>query len=271
MGTFKITLDDTDTKAIRKVEGRRFHCIELTDLVDACGENDADQMGGKFNVELREVDLDTMPDQQINSALRSCGWILTDGQITNEYDGSEVGTIKQTDEILAECCADYGCAAPLFSNIGNNRGKLYCEARAESYRLSKNNEAYEAQMNRPVNALGSTAREYGQGDLNSALVRGIQNDNPNAKIMAKMYGASEETIQQVATAPVSQGFACKANLHKAPSTDPLAYMMGYLDAMAGRGKPVTTDDDEIAPEYFNGYKTGVAVKAGDMQKPEWIK
>lgn len=84
----------------------------------------------------------------------------------------------------------YGAYAPLSSELGNNAGKLMREARALSRELELDAEAYEAAMDRPVNRIGSTAREYQAGDISSAILRGLGEGRKDAEILAKMGGLS---------------------------------------------------------------------------------
>jgi hypothetical protein len=52
--------------------------------------------------------------------------------------------------------------------------------------LATNTEAYEDRMDRPVNGIGSTAREFAVGDISSPILRGICEGDPRAELMAKM-------------------------------------------------------------------------------------
>jgi len=141
------------------------------------------------------------------------------------------------------------------------------EARAESLACSEDTNHYEEKMDRPVNAIGSTARELGSGDIYSAVNRGCRQGKPEAQIMAKMYGVPTEAIEAVKgnlqTAPVY-----RIQLNKIPSSDPIAYMAGFTDAVSGQGKAASTKD--LAPAYLEGYRLGSAVKTGNEPKPEWI-
>ena len=60
------------------------------------------------------------------------------------------------------------------------------QAKAESRRLSASPEAYEQAMDRPVNKLGSTAREYAAGDILSATLRGLDSGDPDARFRAEL-------------------------------------------------------------------------------------
>ena len=50
-------------------------------------------------------------------------------------------------------------------------------------------------MNFPVNALGSTAREYQCGDLDSAVVRGLIKGDKKCWLVARIKGCSAEDLE----------------------------------------------------------------------------
>jgi hypothetical protein len=84
------------------------------------------------------------------------------------------------------CLHAYGAQAPLWSEAGKNAHKLLRAAKRESRLLATNAAEYEARMDRPVNKIGSTAREYASGDFSSAVLRGLSEGRTDAMIMAKM-------------------------------------------------------------------------------------
>ena len=254
MSNFKITYDDVNTKMLRHIEGRRYHGIEVTDMIDACGENEVSKEN-KWAVDLKEIDLDLLTDKQINEVLRFIG------QDTNPDP-------RMNDEWMVDSCADYGCAAPLFQGQGNNRGKLIAQAKRESRELDDPIK-HEAAMDRPVNAIGSTAREFGQGDFQSAMIRGAMQGKPEAKLMLRIYGANDEQINALQGQALQQAPVNQIAINKIPSDDPLAYMMGFMDGQNNREKPMPTD--ELAPAYLEGYRHGVSVRLGEAEKPTWIK
>jgi hypothetical protein len=182
------------------------------------------------------------------------------------------------DEWLAEACFDYGSFAPMFSGQGPNRGKLIAQAKRESRELDDPIK-HEAAMDRPVNAIGSTAREFGQGDFQSAMIRGAMQGKPEAKLMLKIYGANDEQINalqgQTQQAPrtieqaLQQAPVQQIALGQIPSDDPLAYMAGFMDGQNNREKPAPTN--ELAPAYLEGYRHAIAVRLGEAEKPTWIK
>ncbi len=166
---------------VRKVGDRRFHFIRLENMDDACG---SDNEGREtYVVELSEVDLDAIPGETKDSAVKSCGW--------GDADRPDFCTT----EMIAGACFEYGARAPLHSVSTNNAHQGIRECRKESYHLTNDASWYHAAMNRPVNKIGSTAREYMTGDITSAIVRGANSDDVGeqvvSKIMAKMYVNAE--------------------------------------------------------------------------------
>lgn len=230
---------------IRHVAARRFHVIEVTNMDEACGRDNEGQP--RYVIELKEINLD---EADVDGALRSCGWKLEDGIVINEHDGSEVASREHTDRVIAESMLGYGGSAPLESWSTNNPCAKLVQARALSRKLEKDSEAWEERMNRPVNKLGSTAREYARGDFDSALARGLLSGDKSSALMAKISG--------------------KILAPPAPSDDPLAFLAGYMDGKSG-GEKADPGDDDLAPEYIRGFEVGQRVAAGTQMAPEWIK
>jgi hypothetical protein len=154
-------------KWYRKVAATRYHVIELTNMWDAAGDKSIPQ----YHVSLSEVDI-TSP--QLKHAMDGCG--------SDEDDDNEL--------VKVDALASYGAKAPLEQWDGGNAKKLLAEARSESRNLD-DPAAYEAAMSRPVNALGSTAREYAAGDIDAAIARGVERGEENAKLMAKLQGIEQ--------------------------------------------------------------------------------
>ncbi len=191
----------------RCIGNRQFQFIELINMDDACGRDNAGHP--KYAVEFRFVDLNAISPENIQSALKCCGQEHLD---------------NPSDEILAECCNQYGCHAPIDSWRGNNARQLLRQAYklANAYARYSSGEL-ETALEKPVNKIGSTAREYMTGDLTSAMQRGVETGNPDARIMAKVHGIPQDTIDN--TRPV----------------DYLPYLFGYMAGM--NSSPKETDPD----------------------------
>jgi len=225
-----VNMLDYGGKNIRQSGNRQFQVVELINMDEACGRDNEGQP--KYVVELRLVDLDALSEATIKSALDSCGWENMQG-----------------DNNLAECCDSYGAHAPLESFSGNNAHKLLRQAYHAANELL-DSDSLESALEKPVNKIGSSAREFMNGDFTSAMVRGVESGNPDARIMAKMHGIPQEAID--ASRPA----------------DFLPYVMGYMAGMSGGAKET---DPDTAPEYFRGYERGQNVKAGKCPAPSWIQ
>lgn len=255
MSKFKWLTGDTSFpdyggKFYRKIDKRRYHIIELFDMVDACGKECEDQ---PWNVQLGEVDIDALPKELLNSAIKS--W------------GAEDESLSEL--VLVECIFSYGSYAPLGQWNGKNYKKLMKEARQESYALD-DPAKYACKMAGTVNKIGSTPREFMIGDFQSAMIRGIGAGDTGAKIMGKMHGFSEETIQKIEeTKPSTQVNSMMVNLRKIPSDDPIAYMSGFQDGVNCRIMPAKKK--ELAKAYLEGYQFGSGVRARSEPWPDWAK
>lgn len=165
-GAFKFLTGDmnfTDYggKWCKRVGPRRYHVIELINWSEA-GDGAVAEYG-RYNVTLREVDLTAIDCAE---SLRSCGWELaSDGSIIEEHGGDTVCDAAGADLALVECCHGYGAAAPLTDASGNNYRALIRAAIAESRSLCGDPDKYSDAMDRPVNRIGTSARNYMIGKL----------------------------------------------------------------------------------------------------------
>jgi hypothetical protein len=170
-------------------------------------------------------------------------------------------TLEDNELEVVSALHSYGLRAPLWDSNGNNYKYLMKEARAYSAELD-DPQAYEEAMSRPVNAIGSTAREFGQGDIQAALYRNT--DDPNTQLMRKLHGLPADCDTEI---PAERSIGLQVQTNKVPSDDPLAYVMGYMAALSGRG--MDGPRDELAEAYLEGYQFGVGVKGGQESIPRW--
>lgn len=135
--------------------------LEVTNMDDACGRDNEGHP--EWVIEARRLVLSELSDEQIAEARRSCGW-----------EG-----MPDTPEAVAELCFSHGFGAPMFDTAAERgpRGSeraLYDAIRAVCRDVAaaiKDEKVRAARLARPVNAIGSTADEYGRGDVLSALER----------------------------------------------------------------------------------------------------
>lgn len=156
----------------RRIDATRYHVIRF----ENCAEWGDGATG--YHCDLSEVDI---TNGQLADALESCD-VPTDG--LDEYGQVIPPNVYRL--MLVEALSGYGAYAPLWSDSGRNAHKLVRAAKAESRRLRRDAGAYYKAMDRPVNKIGSTAREYAAGDISSAILRGLAEQDPRAELMAKI-------------------------------------------------------------------------------------
>jgi len=127
--------------------------------------------GGKYNGELSEVDL-TGPADQRKGAL--------------SYIGADDRDEPVSEAELAYALHAYGAKAPIDSEQGNAVWKIVDSLRKLARDLEQDEQRYERLMDRPVNAIGSTAREFQSGDIQSAILRGVSEGDPKAELMLRL-------------------------------------------------------------------------------------
>lgn len=159
----------------RHIEGTRYHVIRFDNLEECTGE-----AGAGYHCDLSEVDTES---EQLRSALECCGYPI-------EREGGQFFEADHATPLLplnaVEALSSYGAYAPLWQAGGHNANALVRAAKAESKRLQRDASAYETAMDRPVNAIGSTAQEYAAGDRLSGILRGVEWGDPKAELMLKM-------------------------------------------------------------------------------------
>lgn len=243
---WEVLYDNTpETVVMRKVEARRFHFVRIIDMDDACGRDNEGQP--RYVGELLQVDLDDLPESTLNDALTCCG--------AEEEE-------NLTDDHKAYCCVGYGCSAPLWSESGGDRRKLERQAKRESRELD-DPDALEAAMDRPVNKIGSTAREFARGDIDAALSRGLAEGTQQAQILAQMQAPIPR--DRALSAKVDLGFIQRQGI----SDDPIAYMTGFMDGFQGNELPA--EREELAEAYLKGRELGADVRLGRQPVPVWVK
>lgn len=217
MKKWQVLRDDDDLIEVKALGGRKYLVLEVLDLKAHTGE-------GEFCVDLALVDIDEVDTKTIRSAMQC------------------YGCEDQPEELyLVEMLHGYGAKAPLFSAQAGGRVVARRLGRSEASKLD-----IDEAMDRPVNALGSTAREYMNGDFQSAVYRGIQEGGQQARIMSKLYGVDpDEHIK-----------------------DRLPFLMGFLAGKAGQANEANED---YSPHYTSGWERGQRVARGEASPPSWIK
>jgi hypothetical protein len=205
-----------------------------------CGDRERPALWANWNLDryvdsVYRVDLSEVPESEIASAMNSCG---------PDFDGWKVPpTAEDREWINVECLVDYGCASPMAEcSDPSYPERARAAARREVEQMIADSDHTEALLDRPVNRIGSTARDFGRGDSLAGLDR---------------YKRAKEAS------------SLSVPMGKVPSDDPLAYVHGYQTGATGGGLPA--DREDLAPAWLEGHALGRRVLAGEVEAPGWAK
>lgn len=157
-----------------------WYVLRYTNLLDACGERDCKQMGVRYECSVFRVDLNDVPRDKRRDVLKSfMNWEQLDERAREIY--------------LVYGLVNEGFAAPLHEEANwNHPARVRARAKREADAIMNDYDKRESLLDRPVNAIGSTAREFGQGDVLAGLRR-YERDatapaDPSKDLMLKMQG-----------------------------------------------------------------------------------
>jgi hypothetical protein len=107
--------------------------------------------------------------------------------LVDENDGRVVAEGASFEFAVVECCIQYGLGAPLETFTGNKYPeRIRAQARRYAEECMRDSTLLQDRLARPVNAIGSTAAEYGRGDIDSALHRGPS--DAAKQLMRQLHG-----------------------------------------------------------------------------------
>jgi hypothetical protein len=193
-----VNWSDYGGKWARRAADGSYYVLDFTNMWDACGEAGCKRDGqDQYVCEVKRVDKYDMPWERIEKALACVGARFLngapDGAIVNDQGDvlAEAGDMPRIDLVIAEACVSYGCTQPLESFSANTYpGRVRAEARRYAETCMKDAALLADRLARPVNKIGSTAAEYGRGDIDAALHRGPFDADKN--LMRKLYGFPPE-------------------------------------------------------------------------------
>ena len=155
----------------------------------------------EFNAEVKSLNLQDLDPRELKSALDSCGWRWDpDGIIRNDYDNEPLVNDKDESLIVAlDVCLRYGLGCPLWSDTATGHPlRLRAAARREAESLMNDPDALDELLDRPVNKIGSTAREFGAGNIQAAFdrIRATEDPDPARQLAARLQGGTITTVRQ---------------------------------------------------------------------------
>jgi len=124
--------------------------IDFVNLYEACGEREANEMGGKYSCSLEVVSPSLAGEENLKKALQ--GWDMEDKPLS-----------ELSDEMKVELLSSYGVHAAVWSECGKYANKLIAEAKKQAKTMGELE--YNQAMNTFANALGHTREDFLRGDL----------------------------------------------------------------------------------------------------------
>lgn len=142
---------------------------------------DHEGYGNKYYSDLSRVDFGEVSQDDIKRAMDCCG--LTSGDISEDNPF-----------VLVYALHSYGIYAPMGEVSSNYPERPRAEMRRLADELMVDSEQCEDRLNRSVNKIGSTARDFQAGDCLAGLKRyeenGEHGTDPAKDLMLKIYGGS---------------------------------------------------------------------------------
>lgn len=177
----------------KRAKDGSFYVLRWTNMIDAMGEHDCEADGvDTFECEVKRVPLDELGEAELSKALECCGLRKDESGAIYSDGGDEVASAENKERaafVAVEACIQYGLGEPLETFTSSKRPlSLRAKARRAAEGYMRDASALTSALDRPVNALGSTAREYGRGDIDAALMRGT---SATHKLMRKLHGIAE--------------------------------------------------------------------------------
>lgn len=138
-----------------------WYVLKWTNLRDAGGDECA-EVHGEYECEVKRL---VLAEVDIASALRSCGYSATSEGLTVDYS-AEVIEPQFAEYAIVEACVSHGFGAPLESFYGSKHPlRLRAEARRYAETCMHDEWLREERLERPVNAIMTSAEDYGAGRL----------------------------------------------------------------------------------------------------------
>jgi len=211
---------------MRHLDTLRYLFAEVTDMDDACGRDNEGH--DRFIWETSLVDLIEVPPVELGQAIRSgIGWKGIQ-EMQDRAKSREEG-IQLRMALMAEACHSYGIKAPL--DQGSVDGDRFDWARSRGMKAGDaavaTEEALDERLDRTVNKIGSTARDFLRGDGEAGLRRsaveiaeGKREPTMEEQVLMKMYSVCKgQTLGGKTTETVALSDLCSSALKKAGIPD----------------------------------------------------
>lgn len=144
----------------RRAKDGKWFVLSFYDLWEATGDEALDH----YHCSVKMVELASIPENEMARAIASMGdWVGSTEFMALDASSKEAA--------IVEICVRYGLGAPLDEVYGKRAISVRAQARRIAEGLMRDPSRLDHALDRPVNAIGSTAREYGIGNLGAAFDR----------------------------------------------------------------------------------------------------
>jgi hypothetical protein len=157
-----------------------WYILKWDNTFDSMGEEEAKKANiAQYQCKVFRLDLNDLTDDQIDSALNSCGWARGEEIDTGvlhvwcPHTGDIVAGMQAIgkecpyEQCLIECCVQYGFGGLLETFTSNNRPvNLRAKAREFALQCMKDPNLVNGLLDQVGNAIGNTYREMGMGIFN---------------------------------------------------------------------------------------------------------
>lgn len=185
------TLEDDDdyVEAARGSHAPRvWWFVRLMHVESYVGEAEHKEIGFDYWLDVSLVDLDQIPADIVERARREVFDLIRGYHGISAMADDSLLPSPVADIAIAHQLHRNGSRAPMYDGSGSSRRKLIAEGRREARALASDPDALMRAMGKSVNQIGSTAAEFMVNDLDSAIARGVANNDPQAKLMAVIQG-----------------------------------------------------------------------------------
>lgn len=129
-----------------------WYVLQFDNQHEACR---AEEGLSKYSCQVKRLDLSDLTGKDIQSALESCG------SVDDELDSEETKVLRRLD-----ACISYGFGAPLEDFVGDSYPeRVRARARRYAIEMMRNKSKLDKRLDRPVNAVGTNARDFGVGNI----------------------------------------------------------------------------------------------------------
>jgi hypothetical protein len=176
----------------------------------------------------------------------------------------------QEEMCKVDALVSYGVYAPLADKSRSNLPHyLLGEVIKDAQRLIANPCELDAALDQPVNKIGTTAREMGQGKVLAGLERSA------VKALAGEEVDATASLMLKMQYKLDAGEMAKAGeWMKLQAEDPIAFYCGWSHGSgeyAERCKQEASSEGELSPAYHAGWEWAQMQKAGKLKDPHGIK